>query len=116
VHGLHPHGCGNGVCVETARTEKIGTPTPGPWFPVQNQHYWEIRTRNGDHAGEQIGDACSSNFLIAGPNGEANARLMAAAPDLLNFARQVLDYATDAECFYLMSLAENIIQKVEGKS
>lgn len=38
-----------------------------------------------------------------------------AAPDLLSFAKQVLDYATDAECFYLMSLAENIIQKVGGK-
>lgn len=89
--------------------------TPGPWFPVQNECYWEIRTCNDRFAGEQIGDACSSNFLIAGPNGEANARLMAAAPNLLAFAKQVLDYAADAECFYLMSLAENIINKAESK-
>ena len=57
--------------------------TPGPWYPIRNEHYWEVRTGNERFVGEQIGDACSSQYLINGENGEANARVMAAAPDLL---------------------------------
>jgi hypothetical protein len=61
----------------------MGKHTAGPWFPIRNEHYWEVRTGNERFAGEQIGDACSSQYLINGENGEANARVMAAAPDLL---------------------------------
>jgi len=57
--------------------------TPGPWFPIKNHHYWEIRTGGEQYVGQQIGDACSSQFLDGGDNGKANATLMAAAPDLL---------------------------------
>lgn len=65
--------------------------TPGPWWPVRNNHYWEIRSR----AHGQIGDTCASETLY-NENGieiesagipEANARLMAAAPTMLEALR-----------------------------
>jgi len=62
--------------------------SPGPWTPVDNGQYWEIQTPS--HG--QVGDACASKFIyingellpqeIAEPIAEANARLIAAAPDM----------------------------------
>lgn len=67
--------------------------TRGPWVAVRNELYWEIRS---DHHG-QIGDACASKYIHVGgeclPESEteiiaaANARLIAASPDLLAFAK-----------------------------
>jgi hypothetical protein len=89
--------------------------TPGPWFPVRNEYYWEIRTVAERCAGKQIGDACASKFFNDGQHAEANARLMAAAPDLLDFAKQVVTFAADHSNFYLMAWAQDIVNKVEGK-
>lgn len=52
--------------------------TPGPWEAAHNGNYWEIVAGR-----EFIGDTCASKHLDSGDNGEANARLIAAAPDLL---------------------------------
>ncbi|TJW49396.1 MAG: hypothetical protein E5X65_33905 [Mesorhizobium sp.] len=65
--------------------------TPGPWFAVNNDSYWQIDSeRDG-----QIGDACAS--LFDGTGGaknwelcEANARLIAAAPDMLSALKSIL--------------------------
>ena len=65
----------------------------------------------------ESGDVYSTeHFCVASCWNEDDAKLIAAAPDLLEFAKQVAEYAQDAECFYLMSLAESVIRKVEGKS
>lgn len=61
--------------------------TPGPWQAVDNGHYWEIKRVDSYH---QIGDAGASKFLEHGDNGEANAHLMAAAPDLLKALEDLL--------------------------
>jgi hypothetical protein len=89
--------------------------TPGPWFPVRNEHYWEIRTGSEYLSGDQIGDACSSLFYNNGQHAEGNAKLMAAAPDLLDFAKQVVKFAADHSNFYLMAWAQDVVNKVEGK-
>lgn len=52
--------------------------TPGPWRAVDNGTYFEIRSGY-----QQLGDACASKFLDDGDNAQANATLMAAAPQLL---------------------------------
>jgi len=57
--------------------------TPGPWFAIQNAYYWEIRTKGEQYGGDQIGDACASRNINDGANAESNARLIAAAPELL---------------------------------
>ena len=64
--------------------------TPGPWYPIRNVAYWEIRTANERYEGQQIGDACASTNLVDGDNGEANARVMAAAPKLLKHLRHMI--------------------------
>ena len=57
--------------------------TKGPWRAVKNSCFWEIRM--DDHRGQQIGDACASQFIdVQNETVEvANAHLMAAAPCLL---------------------------------
>ena len=64
--------------------------TPGPWKAVKNSTYWEIRKvaqKKGDYD-DQIGDACATGCRVDsdgyhGEEEEANARLMASAPELL---------------------------------
>ena len=61
--------------------------TPGPWFAVRNSCYWEVNPeRNlGDYSVPfTVADCCAS--APGDPDGglmEANARLIAAAPDML---------------------------------
>lgn len=64
----------------------------------------------------ECGDVYSAaDFCVATCWSHEDAKLIAAAPDLLEFAKQVLHYASESECFYLMSLAENVIRKAEAK-
>ena len=78
--------------------------TPGPWFAHDNGHYWEITCSDGAF-GQTVGDACASNAMYGpfeGPdgeptnNGEANARLMASAPDLLAVLKAFPGFTDDA--------------------
>ena len=58
--------------------------TPGPWVAQHTGFYWQIGSAEGT-----VADACPSQFIDGGtienpsPREEANARLIAAAPDLL---------------------------------
>jgi hypothetical protein len=60
--------------------------TPGPWKAVRNTAYWEIEPANAGQDGIpfNVGDVCASapGMPDSGLQ-EANARLIAAAPDLL---------------------------------
>ena len=61
--------------------------TPGPWFAWKNSAFWQI---DAPEFG-QIGDACASSAsekegFGSMALGEANAKLMAAAPSLLSRA------------------------------
>ena len=49
------------------------------------------------------------------PDVEANAKLIAAAPEMLEFAKQVVRFAADHGNFYLMAWAQDVVNKVEGK-
>jgi hypothetical protein len=61
--------------------------TPGPWFPVSpDGSKWSVVTRKGD-AGffvAQVMRHCPGD-----PAGEANARLIAAAPAMLDLLRKI---------------------------
>jgi hypothetical protein len=67
--------------------------TPGPWQAFDNGTYFEIRSGR-----ESLGDACASKYQESGDNSEANAVLMAAAPqllaDLTDAAAQLRKYET----------------------
>jgi hypothetical protein len=59
--------------------------TPGPWLAARNQSYWEIIPKNKrENDPFAIGDVCPSD--PENPDSglqEANARLIAAAPEML---------------------------------
>lgn len=60
--------------------------TPGPWFAVRNSAFWEVNPqRNYDdkHIPYTVADCCASDPDDTTGLQEANARLIAAAPDLL---------------------------------
>lgn len=65
--------------------------TPGPWFAVRNSSFWEVNPQRelGDYNTPfTVGDVCES--APGNPDGglqEANARLIAAAPELLEALR-----------------------------
>ncbi|EAX3299497.1 hypothetical protein JYN54_09680 [Salmonella enterica subsp. enterica serovar Muenchen] len=63
--------------------------TPGPWYAVQNNSFIDITTALGRYDGKVIADTCSSGYsfdngdCINGETTVANAKLIAAAPELL---------------------------------
>lgn len=61
--------------------KKAVTHTPGPWETSSNGTDWDVCQEN---AGDMIAD------LKDCPNAQANARLIAAAPDLLTACRCAL--------------------------
>jgi hypothetical protein len=66
--------------------------TPGPWF---DRVFLEIRTSEYEYGGEQIGDVCSSKYIDGhedNPVAEANARLIAAAPELLESLTDIVEF------------------------
>jgi len=91
--------------------------TPGPW---------EIEDEYVQQAGKPDVGLCSvlnmdvggDKGWYRGPTTEANARLMAAAPDLLAVAKRMLDFALDGGDFAypLGSLyeLEQAVAKAEG--
>lgn len=67
--------------------------TPGPWFAKANDSYWEVNPLNGGEDGIPFSVAnvcCSEPEFRDGGLQEANARLIAAAPELLAAAKSAL--------------------------
>jgi hypothetical protein len=88
--------------------------TPGPWTIEKSEF--------GDHWVRQPGIAGFSICLIGHPEQEANARLIAAAPDLLFAAKDAVEscpgyvrgfHDIKDECSFCMLLKE-AIAKAEG--
>lgn len=57
--------------------------TPGPWNFRRNDYYWEFGNEE-----VQLGDVCASQCTDPGKE-EANARLISAAPDLLEALQKI---------------------------
>lgn len=72
--------------------------TPGPWFAEKNDSYWEV---NPDKGGENELPFSVANVCSSAPGNrdgglqEANARLIAAAPELLAALQLVAGEVTD---------------------
>ena len=61
--------------------------TPGPWYAIRNTSYWEVRDKN-----RQVADTCATSCRKEPGDeerGEANARLIAAAPEMLSALKAV---------------------------
>lgn len=89
--------------------------TPGPWHVVHNGAYREINL--GDcECSPSIAQVCPSQFLENGDNEEANAHLIAAAPELyeaLLLAKSWLEgwASADAE----LATIEEALAKARGE-
>lgn len=91
--------------------------TPGPWNAKHNGQYWEIRGPEIGYFSEQIGDACASEFIggmKANPVSEANARLIAAAPELLERLEELLEYSEILRGSAVYKRAQDAISKARG--
>lgn len=95
-------------------SQEITPHTPGPWSTDAELAHESVL----DYKGKLVADCC-----ILFPDGGrtpdenyANARLIAAAPDLLAALEEVLSTAGGCAGFYEMAVdnAEDIIAKVKG--
>ncbi len=80
--------------------------TPGPWAfdgPADNIIVWSSPENR----------VC---FMTSDGAAEANARLIAIAPELLSFAEKVRDYARETDDESLYAAAADLVAKAEGRS
>lgn len=94
--------------------------TPGPWEAVRNSSFWEINPsyyRWCSNVPFTIGDVCASD--PGHPDGglqEANARLIAAAPELLEALIEVEQMIQAGEMNEgTMEVVRNAIAKANGE-
>lgn len=92
--------------------------TPGPWRARRNNAFWEINPINAGDDGIpfSVGDVCSS--APNNPDGglqEANARLIAAAPEMLEALKEILDCANGLiDEREILNIATTAIAKATG--
>lgn len=101
--------------------------TPGPWEAKRNSSFWEVKPINGGYDGLPftVADVCASapGFPDAGLQ-EANARLIAAAPELMEALQELVaeyepnikTFATDAPRKAKWMAALNAIAKATGEA
>lgn len=73
--------------------------TKGPWRAISNGHYFDISSEHGD-----IGDVCMTGHVFDGGNclgltSEANANLIATAPELLEALQTAMKFSMSEEAY-----------------
>jgi hypothetical protein len=77
------------ICVKMERPERKLERTPGPWEARKNSRYWEVGIPGHYRT---VCDTCSSAPSNAdGGLQEGNARLIAAAPEMLEFLEGLVE-------------------------
>lgn len=95
------------------KNETMSKHTPGPWV-LEDKGYKYIVHKPGD--GYITRDVCRiDSSTMSAFNQEANARLIAAAPELLEFVCEWLDRQGSDEN-YMTAKAKAIISKVTGET
>lgn len=93
--------------------------TPGPWrVSTQSPTIIQVDYRMiGSDAGKLIGSACGypdSGFFPTDEEAKANAHLIAAAPELLEFVKEWLErQGTDDN--YMTRKARALLSKIQGE-
>jgi len=93
--------------------------TPGPWVACFGQvdpvHQGEL-IRQGDGTGDLVAVACDFNRFDRDNEHQANARLISAAPDLVEALRLILEEPGYELLDTHKSCAVEAIAKVEGET
>ena len=63
--------------------------TAGPWFAIRNDHYWEVNIEDRRYA-PSVANTCDTEVREGSDISEANARLIAAAPELLEALEAII--------------------------
>lgn len=91
--------------------------TPGPWKAVINSaDYWEVVHQWPDQSVEEANSYSPTVVHVCTKNGEeqeANARLIAAAPELLEFAQEWLSLQ-GGDNNHMTTKAKSAIDKATG--
>ena len=100
--------------------ENSNTPwTPGPWVAEEADFFGDHNIILADSAGDSSAIAAVVSNLRPALEVANNARLIAAAPDLLDSLSEIFDYAGGADSAlhdeYVMDRARAAIAKAEGK-
>lgn len=86
--------------------------TKGPWYPLQYANYWVVQKEDSYSETDLLNEETC-------PDAEANAKLMATAPDLLKLAQHVIAMHDDAylsghpEWVEIVNEAKSAIAKAE---
>lgn len=90
------------------------THTPGPW--IINHHGLQQPTGDYDHIHAESNNALQAICkVVRRHDGNANARLIAAAPDMLDLLKDLLAIAKDCDDREMIERMETVINKAEGK-
>lgn len=96
---------------------EVNKHTPGPWIARNlSKGIWAVEAAS-PHVPGKTQEVCR----IAGPwnpeNYRRNARLIAAAPELLNMLQRMLDESSSGSvCLCTMEHAENALKKARGEA
>ena len=98
--------------------------TPGPWMAAAAPSSivgWPVVGRMGRSIcnvswmpKKAYPDVSDADYAAFNAECEANARLIAAAPELLEFAKWVADRGGDNNCMDIFKRARSLIAKAEG--
>ena len=93
--------------------------TPGPWTPFFNDQAIGVSTKRSDIAWVWNKNAGLGDSLRSREEDEANARLIAAAPDLLEAAQKVLSHKRGEDDWLILAVycreLEAAIAKATGE-
>ena len=69
--------------------------TPGPWYAVKNDHYLDIKVADGKYDQAFASTHANAEMGMTKKTEEANAQLIAAAPELLEALQDALSEIED---------------------
>lgn len=94
-------------------TDQVASHTPGPWM-LDPAH--PLMVYCGDALGSRVADLSQPGHGIPWAQEEANARLIAAAPDLLAACRRLRSVINDHVSLADVDALDSAIAKAEGRS
>ena len=94
-------------------TAETAMHTPGPWIVDEDDPH-VILAPDGDDAPWFVAEAAYD--CGPGMSGKANARLIAAAPDMLTTLRTIALHVTSLDATGIRELADEAIARAEGRA